>query len=294
MPQAIGIDLGGTSMRAGVVKEDGTLLSCRQMPTGRSRPIDEVVNDLCSLAEGLPGRESCTAVGIGVPGAVRPDGTIALCSNLPGLAESLLRERLSSRLGLPCHICNDAAAAGLAEARIGVGRPYDTVIYVTISTGIGGAVLMHGTPLVGAHGFSAELCSIPLSLDDGPFARAGSCCGEDLVRMAAACMPEEQLADAGDVYRLALSGKPSAEKLLADFHAHLGQLFAILAGVVDPDAFVLGGGLMKQAEFLIPAVSDVYQKLAPQPLRMIPLLPAGLKEPGTAGAGLYAIQEEER
>jgi len=293
MPQTIGIDLGGTSMRAGLITPDGTMLCCRQAPTHRERPIAEVAAALADLARGLDGWEESSAVGIGVPGAVRPDGTVAACSNLPGLVGFPLRRRLSAALGRPCHICNDAAAAGLAEARIGAGRGCDTAVYVTVSTGIGGAVLIHGSPLVGAHGFSAELCSLPLSLGKEPFARAGTCCGDDLVRLAAQRMPQERFADAGDVYRLASAGQEEAVLLLKEFHTRLGQMFCILAGVIDPDVFILGGGLMKQAEILIPAVRQAYQQLAPQALRAIPFHQAELTEPGTIGAGLLAIQEEE-
>jgi glucokinase len=306
MQTSIGIDLGGTWMRAALVAADGTLLHVlreRTQPAGNApsapaQAAQALLVRMAALCRRLPGFENACGVGIGVPAAVDPrSGVLRLASNLPGFESLAPAAALQALLRLPVSVENDANVACLAEALTGAGKGIDTVVYVTVSTGIGGGIYDRGRLLSGMRGCAGEFGSLCIDphraarLDLGPGAVESEASGEAIVRRA-----QERLgrpfAHAGEVCALAASGDRQAAALLDDVALDIAQLLAAVACVLDPGVFVLGGGVMQSAEVLIPRVKAAYTRLVPAAFAEIPLRRAALAEPGLTGAGLLAFEHK--
>lgn len=296
MKTSIGIDLGGTWMRAALLREDGALLHVLRERTQPQRGAQDVLTRMAALARSLPGFDAACGVGVGVPAAVDPHtGMLRLASNLVGFETLAPAPALEALLDKPVRVENDANVACVAEALLGAGKGVDTVVYVTISTGIGGGIWDRGRLLSGMRGCAGEFGSLcidprrPARLDLGPGAVESEASGESIVRRA-----QERLgrpfAHAGEVFDLAAAGDAQADALLDDVALDLAQLFAALACIVDPGVFVLGGGVMQRAQQLLPRVEQAYRRLVPAAFADIPLRKASLDEPGLTGAGLLAMQ----
>lgn len=296
MKTSIGIDLGGTWMRAAIVREDGALLQVLRERTQPERGAQDVLSRMAALARRLPGFSSVCGAGVGVPAAVDPKtGTLRLASNLPGFESLAPAPALQALLNLPVRVENDANVACVAEALLGAGQGVDTVVYVTISTGIGGGIYDRGRLLSGMRGCAGEFGCLcidprrPARLDLGPGAVESEASGESIVRRA-----QERLgrsfAHAGEVFDLAASGHEAANALLDEIALDLAQLLSSIACIVDPGVFVLGGGVMQSADLLLPRVQRAYERLVPAAFADIPLRRAVLSEPGLTGAGLLGMQ----
>lgn len=295
MPANIGIDLGGTWMRAALVEEDGSLAHIRRERTQPERGAEDVLSRMAALARSLPGFEEARAVGVGVPAAVDPcSGTLRLASNLIGFEHTAPAPALQALLGKRVYVQNDANVACLAEALLGAGKGLDTVVYVTVSTGIGGGIYDRGRLLSGAHGCAGEFGSVCLSPARpafnglGPGAAESEASGEAITRRARQLLGRD-FAHAGEVFDLYAQGDAQASALLQSVAQDIAQLLCMLACVVDPDAFVLGGGVMQSADLLLPRVRSAYAALTPPAFADIPFLPAALREPGLTGAGLLPL-----
>lgn len=297
MKTSIGIDLGGTWMRAALVREDGELLQVLREPTRPERGAQDVLERMAALAKSLPGFETACCAGVGVPASVDPKtGTLLLSSNLVGFESLAAAPVLSQLLGLPVCVENDANVACAAEALLGAGKDMDTVVYVTISTGIGGGVWARGGLLTGMHGCAGEfgcVCIDPrrsARLDLGPGAVESDASGTAITRRAAERFGRP-FAHAGELFDLAAAGDPDANALVDDVALDIAQLFSALACILDPGAFVLGGGVMKSADVLLPRLEKAYAQLIPAAFSSIPMRAAVLSEPGLIGAGLLALHE---
>ncbi len=161
MKFAIGVDLGGTNLRASAVAVDGEVLEDFQIPTesqtGPEQIVDRIVEGIVEVAEGHSGDE-LIGVGIGVPGLIRLEtGVIAKAPNLPGWEEFPLQSTLESRLKLPVLLENDANAAALGEVWLGAGSDVDDLVLLTLGTGIGGGIISDGKVLHGYLGMAGEV-----------------------------------------------------------------------------------------------------------------------------------------
>jgi len=202
-------------------------------------------------------KDRIVGVGIGVPGPVTPDGTVLKCVNLGWDVFNVERE-LSRLTGLPTKAANDANAAALGELWQGGGKGCRSIVLVTLGTGIGGGVILDGKIVSGTNGAAGEIGHI--HVDDGETERCN--CGN------MGCL--EQYASATGVVRMmrrALARQPDAAKA-GDAAAYLvmqevGKIFgkglASVACVVDPEAFVVGGGMSKAGELLLVPVRSAYR-----------------------------------
>ena len=153
----IGIDLGGTKIRTAVTRGNDIVAEVRMSTAARSskRTVFENICRLVELACGTAGiaPSEIAAIGIGVPGPIDyATGTVRLCPNIPSWRKVPIRDLLKKRFGCPVLVENDARAAALAEALLGAGKGYGTVFYTTVSTGIGGGIVIGGRIWHGAHG----------------------------------------------------------------------------------------------------------------------------------------------
>ena len=273
---AIGIDVGGTKIAAGVVDEQGRVLARRRADTPGTDPaavldtIGHVVEEL--RREHDDGAGEIRAVGIGAAGFVDATGSTVLFAPHLAWRDEPLRDAVAERTGLPVVVENDANASGWAEWRFGAVQGEPHVVLVTLGTGIGGAIIIDGKPYRGRYGLAGEFGHMLVVPDGLPCACGNHGCWEryasgrvltELGRVAADAGTElgRQLLDAAGgsvddilgshVTEAARGGDEEAIGLIADVGDWLGVGLANLAAALDPGVFVIGGGLSDADELLL-------------------------------------------
>ena len=166
----IGVDLGGTGIKAGVVNEQGDILSKGSTPTMIERPYEAIIADIAALCERVTAEAGCTmadigGIGVGVPGICDPKtGVIPFCTNL-GWHEVPFVAEMHKHIDKPVRVDNDATVAGLAESVAGVSAGSQTSVFITLGTGVGGGIIINGRPYSGAHGVGSEIGHMILKMD---------------------------------------------------------------------------------------------------------------------------------
>ena len=253
-------DIGATSMRAAVVATDGRLLARRQVPTEAARGIEDATGRLATLLAAVrwEGGVPVVATGISTAGPVDPsDGTYRHPPNLPGWHGHSMAADLSIALGTPVYVGHDATLAALAETRYGAARGARDLVYLTVSTGIGAGIIAGGRMVTGASGGAGEAGHLIVAPDVRSWCGAGcpgclegvasgaALAGEARQRIAegarTALGPD---ADAVEVFRAAEQGDALAGELVEACIQHLAAGIAGLLAVFDPEALILGGGVM--------------------------------------------------
>ncbi len=256
----IGVDLGGTQLRAARIDQDGRILAVARLPTDRTGGPEAVILQIERMARDL--RDGTTvAIGIGIPGTIDvTTGTVLNVPALPGWTAVPLVARLRTSLGLPCVIENDAKAAALGEWQAGAGRGFRNLCYVTISTGIGAAAIVDGRLLRGAGGLAGEIGHTRVS--DSPVICACGLTGcWQAVASGVALDRRAQEVASGDpssaiahiaagapiaaphLGAAARAGDTTALRLLAEHAELLGYGLTNLQHVYSPDRIVVGGGV---------------------------------------------------
>jgi glucokinase len=279
---AIGVDIGGTKIAAGLVSESGKILDRSHEPTpDDSTKIPSVVAD---LVERLVGDEKAAGIGIGAAGFVGEDrATVRFAPNIDWREEPLA-DHVRSLVDLPVVVENDANAAAWGEFRFGAGEDTDDLLLVTIGTGIGGGIVHKGQLFRGGFGVAAEIGHmriVPNGIlcgcgQHGCFEQYAS--GSALVRDARERVANGDddtaalaaLAD-GDLSRitgpgittLAHQGDPLSLELLTDVGRWIGEGIAVLAAVLDPSVIAIGGGVAAAGDLLLPTVVDAFETHLP-------------------------------
>jgi glucokinase len=270
MTLAIGVDIGGTKVAAGVVDEDGRVLDRERRETpGPDAARTEAV--IVEVVEALAARHEVAAVGIGAAGWIANDNATVLFSPHLAWRDEPLRAALTKHIDLPLVVENDANAAAWAEHRFGVAAGESVVVMVTLGTGIGGGLVIDGTVFRGAYGIACEYGHMTV-VPDGRLCACGNrgcwemyASGRALARdarelaadspMAAARMLElagsVQGLDGPIVSRAAAEGDPAALSICTEMGRWLGRGLANLAAVIDPSMFVIGGGVSAAGELLL-------------------------------------------
>ena len=297
----IGLDFGGTKLAAGVADESGRLLAQGRCPTdaaaGPAGAIAAMADLVAELGETA---RLARAVGISFGGPVNPDRTNTLLSHHgPGWENYPLVERVGEIWGLPVTMDNDANACALGEVRFGAGRGGHNVVYVTVSTGIGGGVVLDGKLYRGSRGLSGEI-GHTIVMPDGPLCA----CGKRGCLEATSSGPAIALAyaettgakvTAEEVFARAASGDSAARDVLASSIRHLGIGLSNAINLFDPDLVVVGGGVSKAGEAMFGPLRAVAAELAaPSPVGAVPILPAALGDAvGVLGAVALAASAAE-
>ncbi|HEY0213361.1 MAG TPA: ROK family protein [Paenirhodobacter sp.] len=293
VPTALVFDLGGTQMRAALVDGRGGMLASASADTPAHSGVAAVVQGLSALARRvMAGQPAPAMAGLCAPGPLDADrGVMISPPTLTGWHDVPIRDLLAAELGLPVTLENDANAAALGEAVLGAGRGMDTLVFVTISTGIGAGIVVNGQILRGRQGLAGEIGHMKMT-DHGPTCLCGATgCFETLasgsalgLRLArdtgAAQAPTGQ-----QVAEAARRGDPAA---LAAIQAHgraMGRGFSNIFHLLAPDALVIGGGLSQAFDLLAPAVAAEIERSAMPPYRDTPILLAGLG----GAAGLHGM-----
>lgn len=293
MKTYIGIDLGGTNIRVGKVTEEGEVLQQVKGPSYGSEGREAVLANLKEMVRKIDGWENCSGIGVGVPGPCdQKTGSMALSTNLPGFQDYPFARDLTDTFGIPAFIDNDANVAGLAEALVGAGKGLPVVVYITVSTGIGGGIIVNGKAVSGKHGFGGEIANLvvdphrPVYNYLAPGAVENEASGTAISRKGREMMPDRQIEHAGEVFFAAEDGDERAEEIVDTLVEDLAHLFANIAAVLDPDIFILGGGMMKSSAYFLDRAVARFRELAHDALHDTPFVKAGLEEPGLIGAAM--------
>ena len=273
---AIGIDIGGTKIAGAVVTESGEIIAEDRLPTP-SGDSEAIVDAVVSMVERLAIGHDIAAAGVAAPGFI--DTTQSIVYYTPNISwrHEPLRERLLARLDLAITIDNDANAAGWAEYRFGAGQHVSDMTMLTIGTGVGGAIVSRGQLFRGGFGAGAELGHmrvVPDGLACGCGARGcieqyGS--GRALLRMAneiadvggiglglAAVRAQKGALTGHDVAELIVAGDSGALQALRELGGWIGQACASLSAVLDPQLFVIGGGVAVAGDLLLDPIREAY------------------------------------
>ena len=269
---AIGADLGGTKILAGVVARDGTVVRRHERPTPQDSQEHVLAELEAAVAELLD--ESVVAAGFGVPSPIDQEhGVVVRCVNLP-LENAPVRERMQQRFGLPVGLDNDANAAAIGEWRAGAGRGQDDLVMLTLGTGVGGGVVSGGAPFRGRNGEGAELGHVTIVHDGRPC--QGACRGrghlEAYVSGHAASEAAREAfgpsADAHRLIRLANEGDVQATEILAELASYLGSGVGSFVNVFAPELVLLGGGFGFAAfDHLAGPAEETARREALEPMR---------------------------
>jgi glucokinase len=273
----IGIDVGGTSVRAGVVDPDGTILDTVRADTGRDEAALE--STITGAIKELAARHPVSAVGLAVAAFVTPDRrTVRFAPHLPW-RNAPVGDRIAERCGLPVVVEHDANAAALAEERFGAaatdaepGEPVSpggssSTVFVALGTGIGGALLVDGHVYRGAYGVAPELGHLRV-VPDGRPCECGKrgcweryCSGTALVTTLEEGNGGEPTGLTGrDVADAARAGDPPALRAMAELARWLGEGLALVADVFDPELVVIGGGVSGSAPLFLDAAREHYAR----------------------------------
>ena len=277
----VGIDVGGTGLKAGVVDEGGKLLSKVSCPTGVERGYGPVIRDMAELAkkavaESGVSMDEVHSIGIGIPGILDPrTGVVPFCTNL-GWHRVPLIEEMHKYIDKPVFVDNDATVAALAESVAGACADVKNSVFLTLGTGVGGGVVLDGKVYSGPHGVATELGHMIVVVDGEP-CTCGNCgCFERyasataLIRMgheAVAKHPDSAMAARGDelnakdVIDAAKAGDPAACEVFDRYTYYLAVGMVNIINFFDPEVIAVGGGVSGAGEFLLAPVREKLKKL---------------------------------
>jgi glucokinase len=257
----LGLDLGGSTVRAVATGPDGVRHRATVRHTARGYPaVLALLEQVVSQSREAVSPDPVQAVGLAVAGWLSADREQLIAAANLGVAGVPLRRDLEQRIGLPVTVDNDGNAAALAEARAGAGQQARMLVMLTLGTGVGGGIVASGTLLTGAAGLAGELGHLP-SENNGPVCACGGrgclevyASGPAVARAAARrglAAPGGGNPTAEDVVTAARAGAPEAIAALAGAGQAVGQALARLVPVLNPDLVLLGGGLATGATDLI-------------------------------------------
>lgn len=280
MKYGFGVDVGGTTVKLGLLDEAGTLIEKREIPTHTENGGAQILPDIAAAVEAMLSghrveKSDVLGLGIGVPGPVNDDGLVNRCVNL-NWGVFNLHEALGALTGLRVKAGNDANCAALGEYWKGGGKGSSSAIFVTLGTGVGGGVILDGKVLNGAHGVGGEVGHITVSAPD----RAPCTCGKfgcveqyasangivrvTKQRLAASDAPTSlrglEKLTSKDVFDAAKEGDTFAVETLETVFDYLGEALASACCVCDPERIILGGGVSKAGSYLLDGVQRHFER----------------------------------
>ena len=298
----IGLDVGGTTFKAGVVTEDGRIVHKDAMPTGIERPYQEIIADMAALCKKVAAdagiaMSEIKSIGVGVPG---------LFDNRTGIVAEMKKH-----LDTPVFGDNDATVAGLAESVAGVSAGIKDCVFLTLGTGVGGGIIIDGKPYSGAHGCGSEIGHMMIRMGGeqctcgnfGCFERYASATA--IIRearkavaehpessMMAACGGDPERINAKIVIDAAKAGDATAKTVFDGYVYGLAVGIINIINMIDPEVIVLGGGVSAAGEFLLDAVREAVKPMVffkTMPYARIELAQLG-NDAGIIGAAMLGRQ----
>ena len=303
---AFGIDLGGTTAKIGLFTTSGALLEKWEVATDTSNAGEHILENLAAAILGKMNEqgiqpEQVEGVGIGVPGPVLDSSIVPIvCANLGGWGERNVSAQLSGLLnGLKVLVGNDANVAALGEIWRGAAKGAKNAVMVTLGTGVGGGVVVNGKVIDGVHGAGGEIGHITVNRHETATCGCGKHgCLEQYSSATGVVRCMKKLLDenpdtpcvlrgtefaAKDVFDAARNGDALAAREVDEMSDTLGMALANIASTVDPEAFLVGGGVARAGDVLFAPLNKHFQEYAFKSCREIPIKQASLGN----DAGIY-------
>ncbi len=314
----LGIDLGGTKILTAVANKQGKMLSRDHSITPAKEGQDVVVKSILesvgrALDQAHIAAADLTAIGLGAPGLSNPEtGILYTSPNLPGWRDVPLRDIIAKELGKEAFLINDANAAAVGELYFGAGRGARNFIYITVSTGIGGGIIIDGKIYTGPTGTAGELGHMVIN-DEGPQCNCGNkgcwetlASGTALSREARHRIKEGaatsilkyaggnvEKINAEAIHEAAQTGDKLANELIARTAYYLGVGLANLINIFNPEVIIIGGGLSNIGDMLLkPAFEEAGRRAFRQSYQAVRFARAELgRNSGVLGAAAYALEK---
>ena len=303
---AFGIDLGGTTAKVGLFTTAGELLEKWEVPTDTSNAGEHILENLAAAILGKMAEKGLTAdqvegVGIGVPGPILDSRIVPIvCANLGGWGKRNVSEELGGLLGgLKVLVGNDANVAALGEIWMGAAKGCRSAVMVTLGTGVGGGVIVNGKVIDGVHGAGGEIGHITVNRHETATCGCGKHgCLEQYSSATGVVRCMKKLLDenpdtpcvlrgtnfaAKDVFDAARNGDALAAREVDEMADTLGMALANIASTVDPEAFLVGGGVARAGEVLFAPLNQHFKQYAFRSCRETPIKQASLGN----DAGIY-------
>ena len=277
----IGVDIGGTTVKIGLFSEQGKVEEKWEIVTRKDEGGSFILSDIAaSIQEKLEkhniAKDKVAGIGIGVPGPVTEDGTVLKCVNL-GWGIFNVADEVRKLTGIQnIKVGNDANVAALGEMWQGGGKGYKNIVMMTLGTGVGGGIILDGKILTGSKGAAGEIGHITVNYDEEDTCNCGKRgCLEQfasatgivkeakrllLVSDKASKLRDLQYLSAKAIFDAAKEGDELADDLVDELTKYLGIAASHIAAVVDPEAFVIGGGGSKAGEILTNRIKQNYEK----------------------------------
>jgi len=291
----LGIDWGGTYIKAGLVEAQGRILKKTIHSSQELKKKNVFVKNIRGLLESFK-KYRIKAIGIGAPGIIDTEkGFIYYLPNIPGWKNYPLKKILQRQLKLPVFIDNDANVFALAEARLGTAKGKSRVIFLTLGTGLGGAVVINGKLLKGKTS-ALELGHVPISLEARLCGCGAKGCIETFVgskyllnRYNRLAKRKKKTKEVKEIFKKGLEGQRHALVAWQEFSHNLGRFLVGMVNIFNPQVIVFGGGVSGAFRLFKPLVWQVIKKEAMWPhLKGLKLVKAKLKNAGIIGAALLA------
>lgn len=279
---AFGVDIGGTTIKLGLFETNGELIDKWEIPTRTQENGNYILNDISDalskkLAEKDIELKSVEGVGVGVPGPVGSDGTVYKCVNLGWNVFNVAIE-LERKTSLKVKVGNDANVAALGEMWQGGGKGYKDLVMVTLGTGVGGGVIIDEKIVHGSNGAGGEIGHLRVKERETEACGCGNhgCLEQYASANGIARVTKKYIAEhddetvlrnldditAKDIFDAAKLGDAVALKMVDETAKLLGKGLSLVACVVNPQVFVIGGGMSKAGDFLIEQIQKYYQEYA--------------------------------
>jgi glucokinase len=293
---ALAIDLGGTQLRVAVVDAVGQILRRAAEPTDVAGGPEKIVAQMIRLAAEMKreGGPKIAAVGVSSPGPLDSDaGRTIEIPTLPGWTDYPLRQVLGERLALPVVLENDGISAAYGEWKFGAGHGFDNLVYVTVSTGIGGGVVADGRLLRGRRGMAGHVGHMMIAADGPVCPCGGRGCFEALASGTAfnAAAQKAGYSDAKAALEAARDGDQKAFSVVEREADFLGYGFASLLHLYSPNRIIVGGGVSQGLDLMLARILDRVRHLVMPPFRDVEIVKAKLGDnAGLIGAAAMAIE----
>lgn len=280
----IGVDIGGRSMKFGLFTNEGELINKSSIPTHTENAGATILPDLANHLEKMFEKfelndDNLEGVGIGIPGPILNKSIVKTAVNLGWKETTNVKEYLEKRLNTKVLVENDANVAALGELWKGAGEGVNNLVMITLGTGVGGGIVVDGKIVSGTTGSAGEVGHMPML--EHPLKRTCGCGGNRCLEQVASATGLEHSAteylfehddesklrnvdniDSKIIFEYAQNGDEVAETIINDYVNHLARGLGILSAIVDPEMFVLGGGVSNAGDYLLDKLQKSYKELA--------------------------------
>lgn len=317
----LAIDLGGTKIASAIISNEGDVLARDYRLTLADEGVEPVISRILLAIEHLVkkckvGLSQLDSISIAAAGAIDSErGLVTSSPNLPGWHDVPLRDVVRERFGLDTFLVNDASAAAMGEHRLGVGRGTTNLIYITVSTGIGGGIIINGRLYLGTSGAAGEIGHMTIDVN-GPRCYCGNygCLEEMASGRAIAREAIRRIRDgensaltdiiagkieditAQEVSLAAQGGDQLALEVVSQAANYLGVGMVNVVNIFNPEMIIIGGSVAKMGELLLNPVRQLVSKKAFElSAQAVPIVPAGLGDDvGLLGAAVFALEQRLR